>query len=107
MSVVRPPFEVTIHGPRGDEWERVCGTRTFPVQYWTPIRANLPGIPNAEVYLMDLREMEPDIVSKIVAHLAVKFGMTPEECWDELKKAGIPILAKDCTVMLHNPLRWV
>ena len=104
---MRPPLEVTINGPRGDEWERVCGTRTFPVTSFNPVRANLPGKPNAEVYIMNVQAMESAVMEKIAAHLAQKFGLTEQEVFSDMAAHGNPILAEDCTVVLNDPQRWV
>ena len=105
--IMRPPLEVTINGPRGDEWERVCGTRTFPVTSFNPVRANLPGKPNAEVYIMNVQAMKSEVLDKIIAHLAVKFGIPVSEIEADMAAHGNPILAEDCTVVLNDPQRWV
>jgi hypothetical protein len=104
---MRPPLEVTISGPRGDEWERVCGTRQFPVTTWEPIRANLPGKPNSLVWMMNLQLMDSDTLAKIVAHLSQKFGIPVQEIEAEMAAHGNPILAEDAFVVLNDPQRWV
>ncbi len=103
---MRPPLEITINGARGDEWQRVCGTRQFPVTTWEPIKADLPGKPQADVYLLNLLLVESVTLAKITAHLAQKFGLSEAEANAEAIK-GIPILAEDCTVVLNDPQRWV
>lgn len=104
---MRPPLEVTINGPRGDEWEHVCGTRRFPVTTWDPLRANLPGKPNAEIYLLNIQLLTTETLAKILEHLSQKFGNRLEEVEAEVAAHGIPILAEDCTAVLNDPQRWV
>jgi len=104
---MRPPLEVTINGPRGDEWERVCGTRVFPVASFQPIKANLPGKPNADVWLLNLRLIDSPTLQRIIEHFSVKFNTPPNETAAAAAAQGIPILAEDCTVVLNDPQRWL
>lgn len=104
---IRPPLTITILGERGAEWERITGTRTFPTLDWNPVRADLPGLGVRDVHRLNLGLMPPDMVEKIVAHLAAKFGMTPEETRDEVMTKGIPVLAEGCSVVLNDPQRWL
>lgn len=92
---------ITIHGERGDELERVLGKRTFPVKL-PSLLADLPGLGEKRVYLLDLNAMEPAEVEKIVKHLANKFGLSIEEAAEELKEQGIPILDEDVTLRIEN-----
>jgi hypothetical protein len=104
---MKPPLTVTIQGPRGDEWERVCGTRTFPVTTWEPVRADLPGKPNAEVWMLNLQALDSQTLVLIIAYLRLKFGGTLAEVEAAVAAHGIPILAEDAYVALNDPQRWV
>ena len=99
-------FTVTIGGSRGEEWERVCGTRTFPVRSPIPMLADLPGKPAARVFLLDLQSIEAETRERITAHLASKFGLSPIEAAQEIQDHGIPILEEDCSTTIRNPQRW-
>jgi hypothetical protein len=99
-------FTVTIGGSRGDEWERIAGTRTFPVRSPIPVLADLPGKPSAQVYLLDLASIAEGVRGRIVGHLSRKFGLSPDEAEAEATKQGIPILADECSVMIEHPQRW-
>ncbi len=103
----RPPLTVSINGARGDEWERAVGTRTFPVTTWNPMRGNLPGKPNAEIWMINLGALEPELLDKIVLHLAQKFEIPADEMRHEVLARGIPVLADDAFVVLHDPQRWL
>jgi len=101
-------FRVTINGPRGEEWERVAGTRTFPVLTPIPCMATLPGRPGlSRVFLVDLGELGPGVLERIVAHLAAKFQLSEQEAAAEIKTAGVPILDEECTVSISNPQKWL
>jgi len=101
-------LEVTINGPRGDEWERVCGTRSFPVIDWEPVNATLPGLPGVQkVHRVNIQALDSETLHKIAAHLAKKFNASLPETLAAIARDGIPILAEDCTVVLHNPQRWL
>lgn len=84
----------------------VLGTNRVPVKLPT-ILANLPGLGPQRSYLLAIDQLQPGQLDKIVAHLSTKFSMTEEETQDELAKAGIPILDRDCTLSIYNPQRWV
>lgn len=99
-------FGVIIHGPRGDEWERVLGTRTFRVRSPIPSIADLPGKPGAQVYMLDLDEITPAQREALITHLAAKFAIARELVAAEID-TGVPILDEDCTVIVHNPQRWL
>lgn len=100
-------FFVYIDGERGAEWERVAGTRRFPVRSPIPALAALPGYQTPQrVYLLALDQVEPSRRARILVHLAVKFGLNEAEAAAEIAQAGIPILADQCSVVVHNPQRW-
>jgi hypothetical protein len=105
---VRPPLEVVINGERGAMWEAATGTRRFPVLDLHPIRADLPGKPNVEVFRVDLDALGPELRTKIYAHLAAKFNWTPDAVRAAIAAdGGLPILAEQCTVFLNHPQRWI
>jgi hypothetical protein len=105
---LRAPLTVTIQGARGDEWERVCGTRTFPVINWEPIMATLPGRPGkSAVWIVNLLLLDEETRGKIVTHLAAKFGEPREQVRRDIDAQGIPILAEEAFVVLNDVQRWV
>ena len=100
-------FWVTIEGQRGEKWQRVLGTSRLPVRSPIPTLAILPGIGEAEVYLVALDVLAPGQQEKIIAHLCEKFQLRPDEAEAEIRQAGVPILGRDCSVMIMNPQRWI
>src|ERR1044071_3447050 len=96
-------FWATIDGERGEEWKRIAGTNRFPIRSPIPVLGDLPGKGERRCYLLALDQVEPATLNRIVAHMAAKFGLSPEEARDEMEKVGIPILDEDCSVMVMNP----
>ena len=99
-------FWVTVTGERAAEWRQVLGTDTVAVLSPIPHRADLPGRPGALIHLMDLGALTGEQVGRLTAHLATKFGLPIEEVQAGLAEQGVPILADDCMVAVHNPQRW-
>jgi hypothetical protein len=93
---LRPP-EVTIHGERGAEYEKLLGRRTFRVKSPLPCRADLPGRPDAEVYLLDIDALRPGELDTLAKHVAAKFSVPYEIVLSEMRDCGVPILAEDCS----------
>lgn len=94
---------VTIHGERGDEWERICGTREFPVISPLPVRGSAPGVEAGSFYQLDLDAMDVGLLDRILTHLCDKFQVPREEGEAHLREVGIPILADGCSMMTDNP----
>jgi hypothetical protein len=100
-------FTATIHNPeRAAEWQAILGTTTIYIRSPIPEFAQLPGHPNALIYYLDLDLLTEDQWTRLVIHLAYKFGLTAEDADAMLEKHGLPILANDCKVTIHNPQRW-
>jgi hypothetical protein len=100
-------FTATItHPERAAEWQRVLGTTTVYITTPIPIRANLPGHPNAEIYLLDLNLISSQQREALITHLAARFNLPRQEVESDLDKHGVPILAQDCIVAVANPHKW-
>lgn len=101
-------FTVTVTDPaRAAEWEAVLGTARLHVRSPIPSRANLPGKPGAEIYLLDLELLTPEQRQRLVAHLAERFGLPVEFVEKNLDVQGVPILAEHCVVAISNPQKWL
>lgn len=88
----------TVMGPRAETFRQVFGTDTVVIQGPTPRLAQLPGLGETYVYLLDLDCLTADQRSKLVSHLAVTFGIAVDEVESDLDTVGMPILAEDCMV---------
>ena len=101
-------FKVTITDPeRAAEWLVILGTTTVCVESPFPILANLPGHPRAEIYLLDLDLLTVEQRERLISHLCRKFGVPAGEAETEIARAGIPILAEHCILIIDNPIRWL
>ena len=104
-------FWVSLKDHIAKEWQELLGAdrgRRLPVRSPVPVLAHLPGysVPQ-RVFLLAIECMEPDEVQRIAGKLAAKFGMTPEESAEEIRKAGIPIREEHTdAVIVHRPQRW-
>ena len=101
-------FTVTVTNPeRAAQWREMIGSDTVCVQSPIPEPADLPGHPHALIYLVDLHELNPGQIARLVESLSRRFGLSPEEANRELQERGIPILADDCIVTVAHPQRWL
>lgn len=100
----KPPFEVVIRGMRGREWQDATGLVKFPVLSPFPVRATLPGFTEAtDVYLVATHRLPIRTIAAIARHLAGKFGVESAEVIADIHRIGLPILAEDCIVLIHDP----
>jgi hypothetical protein len=101
-------FRVRVTNPeRAAEWREVLGADIVCVRSPVPRRANLPGHLDALIYLLDLDLLTEEQRVKLVAHLSAKFGIPERRVAAELDTHGLPVLAQDCSVSVHNPQRWL
>lgn len=100
-------FSVTISNPkRAAFWTRVFGRTTVHVQSPFPQTANLPGKPNAKIYLLDLNFVTSDEKQRLAEAIAARFGMPVSEVLKDINSTGVPILADDCLASVTNPQKW-
>ena len=100
-------FRVTVTGARGDEFRKIFGTDTVAVKSFIPSIADLPGLGERAVYLLDTDLLTDAQREALVEHIAEKFGAAREAVDEHLRARGLPILAEDCIVTIDNPLRWI
>ena len=101
-------FTATCTNPeRAADWQKIYGSDTVCIQSPIPTRANLPGHPDALIYMLDLNEMTADQTERLVAHIAQRFNIPPLEVARDLQQHGVPILADDVIIAVKNPQRWL
>ena len=80
-------------------WQEVFGTDEVPITSIVANQANLPGFDKPQlVYMLDLKAISPEQRERLIAALAIKFGIPDSEAADEIDKQGVPILASDVSV---------
>jgi len=103
-------FSVTIIDPeRAAEWTDVLGTTTVNVVSPLPSLVNLPGHPRALAFFLDIKLLSGAQRAALVNHLANKFGEPAadvEAAIAEDPDHAVPILDKDCIMVIQNPWRW-
>lgn len=80
-------------------WESVFGTDKVPIKSFFPTRADLPGYPDALVYMLDLRVITPEQRARLVEGLAKRFKLDPAWLDVEIDEQGVPILSDHVNVV--------
>ncbi|MGJ3241131.1 MAG: hypothetical protein ACFE0Q_20645 [Anaerolineae bacterium] len=102
-------FTVTIYdtSDRADMWFRIFGNLTVPVQSFIPHCATLPGFDEPQrVYMLKLDAISDEERERLIDEIAQKFNADRETVATVLASDGMPILASDCIITVHNPQRW-
>lgn len=100
-------FQVIVHDPeRIKVWTEIFGTTTLYVKSPIPFLADVPGYNNELVYDLDLDQYTNRQRQALIQHIADKFTLPPETVAAQIDELGVPILARHCTVAIHNPQKW-
>lgn len=84
--------------PRYAEWERILGTNEVPLRSSMPFRATL-GEDSDSVYLLDTEKLSPEQRSRLIQHVAKKFGAEQAEVAAQLDQdRHFPIREADVVV---------
>lgn len=102
-------FAVTINNEdRLRDWIDMFDSVQVYVQSPVPQIAELPGFDEPQkVFMLDLELISSRQRQKLVNYLANKFGLDPSVVEAGIDEEGVPILAEDCMVTIHNPQRWL
>jgi hypothetical protein len=84
----------TIHDQeRRRLWSQVFPGATFPIKSILTSKANLPGLPNADVYMLDLEAITDEQREGLIMVIANTFCLPIDEVRSEID-LGVPILAE-------------
>ncbi len=102
-------FRATIRreSPRAQAWLEVFGSCEVFLKSFMPTPASAPGVPEGLFYMLDLQELTPEQRTRLIAHIARKFGLEEEEVFSDLDTIGCPILGDDVTLTVFNPIKWL
>lgn len=102
-------FTVTVDNPkRMDDWVSMFDTVTVHVTSPIPVEAFLPGFDEPQlIYELDLGLITKQQRQKLVRYLSQKFNIPMAEIDRQIDSHGVPILAADCMVTVHNPHKWL
>ena len=101
-------FRVNIYekSKRGKEIRKVFGTTTLNIKSPIPEWIILPNKEKALAYYLDLDLITDRQREKLISHLSSQFNQPIEFVRDNLDKIGVPILKKDCLLIIKNPQKW-
>jgi hypothetical protein len=101
-------FWVSVSGDREPLFREIFGDNRVPIESPVGEYAALPGLSGPQyVYKLALGEITRKQRANVVAHLARAFGYAEAEVERDLDAVGMPILARDASVIVHNPQRWL
>lgn len=101
-------FQVTItNEERARTFAAIFDTATVYVESPIPCMAEVPGLGEQRVYKLDMGLLTDNQRLRLENYLSGKFVLTEVEVRDYLAEFGVPILASDCVVTVHNPQKWV
>ncbi len=101
-------FTVTLFGERGEEYEKVIGTRTINVRSPFPEARRLEGKAESElVYMVDLDLLTDEQRKKLIEHVANKFGADVRAVEAAINALGLPIRASETVVTVDHPQKWL
>ena len=90
---------ITIHDEvRAAVWGAIFPGARVPVRTLVPFLADLPGIPSARVYFLDLEAVSDAQLAELVRKLAELFSMDPNAVRQDMEKLGVPILADNTSL---------
>jgi hypothetical protein len=89
-------------------WQKILGrTDYIPIRSPIPILADLPGLGETRVYLLQLDLLTAEERARLIDHLSERFGVDKVEASAVLDEQGLPIRASTCGVTVLNPQRWL
>lgn len=101
-------FEVTIHDKeRSENFIEVFGTNTVKVKSPIPKWIIKPNGEEAEAYFLDLDLITKEEREKLIRNIHERFNQSINFVRKNLEKMGVPILAEHCSLIIHNPQRWI
>lgn len=101
-------FWARVGGDREALFREVFGDNLVPICSPVGAYALLPGLTGPQyVYLLALDQLSVEQRVKLVRHIALRFGYPVAEVERDLDAEGMPILARDASVIVHNPQRWL
>lgn len=102
-------FTATIRedSPRAADWRKVYGDTTVILKHPLPATGEFLGVGAKEFYELDLDVLTEEQRIHLIVHLSEKFHVPLEDVHAELDKIGVPILAEDVILTIHNPMRWL
>lgn len=96
-------FQLTVHGERAADFQRIFGSATVSVESAVPLSLNVGGEERL-AYLLDLDELTEEQNNNLVQHLMAKYDATWDQVLDQIENNGMPILAEDTTMHIQRAM---
>jgi len=102
-------FEIIINEntERGKEFIKVFGTTIVNIKSPIPEYILTPDNEKVLVYFLDLALITEEQRENLIKHLSEKFNQSIDFVRENLDKIGVPLLKKDCGLIIKNPQRWM
>lgn len=102
-------FKVSINkeSERGKEFIKVFGSEIVFIKSPRPKYILTPNKKKVLAYFLDLDLLTEKQRETLIKHLSKKFNLSIETVKKDLDKMGLPILQKDCLLIINNIQRWI
>lgn len=101
-------FQLTVHDDRAAEYQRIFGTDTVYVKSPMAEIVTLEGTGERQsVYMLDLSLYDDLTHDRLVSYIARKFNADEADVTKELGERGLPIQAKNATLTVLHPMKWL
>ena len=102
-------FEIIINEntERGKDIIKVFGTNIVKIKSPIPEYISTPDHREVLAYFIDLSLITKKRRENMIKHLSEKFNQSIESVKENLEKFGVPILKKECSLIIENPQRWI
>lgn len=102
-------FSVTINkdSARAADWLKMLGRLTVAVVSPQTIPVTSPHGEQEPAYFLDLSQLTPEEHNNLIEHIATRFNIPTNVVQSEINKAGVPIPAVDCSLVIHHPQKWI
>jgi len=92
----------TVHAEdRRALWGSIFPGAVVPIKSILTSKANLPGLPNVEVYMLDLEAISDEQREGLIEAISNRFGYPVEEVRTEIEQ-GVPVLADGVSVATRD-----
>ena len=92
------PTATILEQKRAALWQQWLGTDQVPILTPFPVIANLPGLGDRLVVMLDLDRLRYEEVQWLAQGIAERFGLDPSDVREEMATFGTPILLEGVMV---------
>lgn len=102
-------FEIIINEKteRGKDFIKVFGTTIVNIKSPRPEYILTPDNEKVLAYFLDLALITEEQRENLIKHLSKKFNQSIDFVRKNLDKFGVPLLEKDCSLIINNPQKWM